>query len=107
MTLNGLWHDHVATPRQRKIVFSKTKRNGRRTQADVLLAMLRQTRANNKAVELPDIMHVGIAQHGARLNEIRSRGFIVENELDRDKTGVVRSRYWLRFDPERDGANEK
>ena len=44
-------------------------------------------------------MQAGIAQHGARFNEIRSRGFEVENELDRDN-GAIRSRYVLKFDPE-------
>ena len=52
-------------------------------------------------------MRLGIAQHGARFNEIRSRGFVVENELDRDTRGVVRSRYWLRHDPEQEGANAR
>lgn len=65
--------------------------------------MLRDARAQGKALELPEIMAAGIAQHSARFNEIRSRGFAVENELDRDSAGVVRSRYWLRHDPERDG----
>jgi hypothetical protein len=50
-------------------------------------------------LELPEIMQAGIAQHGARFNEIRSRGFEVENELDRDN-GTIRSRYVLKFDPE-------
>ena len=52
-------------------------------------------------LELPAIMQAGIAQHGARFNEIRSRGFEVENELDRDN-GAIRSRYVLKFDPERE-----
>jgi hypothetical protein len=61
--------------------------------------MLRDARSENRALELPAIMQAGIAQHGARFNEIRSRGFEVENELDRDN-GVIRSRYVLKFDPE-------
>lgn len=64
--------------------------------------MLRKAREAGKAVELPEIMRAGIAQHGARFNEIRSRGFIVENKTSRDGY-VARSRYWLRFDPEQDG----
>jgi hypothetical protein len=44
-------------------------------------------------------MQAGIAQHGARFNEIRARGFVVVNETDRHN-GVVRSRYRLTFDPE-------
>lgn len=63
--------------------------------------MLREARSQNRALELPAIMQAGIAQHGARFNEIRSRGFEVENELERDN-GVTRSRHVLKFDPERE-----
>ena len=45
----------------------------------------------------------GIAQHSARLFEIRKRGFVVENQTERAADGRVLSRYWLRYDPERDG----
>ena len=76
----------------------------RPTQSELLIAKLRELRAIGKALELPEIMRLGIAQHGARFNELRRRGFIVENELDHNLAGVVHSRYWLRFDPERDGA---
>lgn len=69
--------------------------------------MLRDARARGGCVQLPEIMAAGIAQHGARFNEIRSRGFVVENQLDRDGSGIVRSRYWLRHDPERDGSDAK
>jgi hypothetical protein len=69
--------------------------------------MLRDARDDGKALPLPEIMAAGIAQHGARFNELRSRGFVVENEMNRDSQGVVRSHYWLRFDPEREGANGK
>jgi|SRR5215472_2824779 len=100
MSGDGLWCNYQASPTQRK-------RFGRATQADVLLALLREARSKGHAVELPTIMAAGIAQHGARFNEIRSRGFVVENELDRDIRGVVRSRYWLRYDPERDDSNGK
>jgi hypothetical protein len=68
--------------------------------------MLRSARANRKALELPAIMRAGIAQHGARLKEIRDRGFQVENEMERTPDGVVFSRYWLRHDPELDGGAE-
>ena len=37
------------------------------------------------------------------MKEIRDRGFKVINELESVK-GVLRSRYWLLFDPERDGG---
>jgi hypothetical protein len=61
--------------------------------------MLREARSQDRPLELPSIMQAGIAQHGARFNEIRARGFVVVNEIDRDN-GVVRSRYRLTFDPE-------
>jgi hypothetical protein len=64
--------------------------------------MLRQARAQGKPLELPAIMQAGIAQHGARFNEIRSQGFAVRNEIDR-QGGAVRSRYWLDYDPEWEG----
>lgn len=75
----------------------------RPTQADVLITMLRESRADGKPLELPAIMRVGIAQHGARFNEIRARGFVIENELLRSPDGALRSRYRLTFDPEREG----
>jgi hypothetical protein len=103
----GLWQNHPATPRQQHLVFRNRKSCGRATQADVLIAMLRDARDNGKAVDLPAILAVGIGQHSARFNEIRRRGFEIQNELDRDSNGVVRSRYWLRHDPERDGAHGK
>lgn len=96
MTAGGLWRDYAATPRQ-KSLFRK------RTQAELLLAMLRESRASDRAVELPEILRIGIAQHSARFNELRSRGFVIENELERTADGCVLSRYRLRFDPERDG----
>jgi hypothetical protein len=75
----------------------------RPTQTDLLIDKLREARAAGKALELPDIMHLGVAQHGARMKEIRDRGFKVINELESIK-GVLHSRYWLIFDPERDGT---
>jgi hypothetical protein len=77
----------------------------RPTQTELLIDKLREARAAGKAVELPDIMRLGIAQHGARMKEIRDRGFKVINELESIK-GVLHSRYWLLFDPERDGARQ-
>ena len=75
----------------------------RPTQAELLIAKLRQARDSGKAVELPEIMQLGIAQHGARMKEIRDRGFRVVNELE-SIDGVLHSRYHLLFDPERDGG---
>jgi hypothetical protein len=97
----GLWKNHPATPRQTGL-FDRPRRARKPhpTQADVLIAMLRAHREQGKPLELPDIMQAGIAQHGARFNEIRSRGFVVVNEIDRSGEGVVRSRYRLTFDPE-------
>lgn len=101
----GLWRDHSATRRQSQLNFAKKPSKLKPpTQADVIVGMLRQARSLGKCLELPEIMAVGIAQHGARFNEIRSRGFVVENELDRDAQGIIRSRYWLRHDPEQDGS---
>lgn len=51
-----------------------------------LIAKLREARAEGKSLELPEIMHLGIAQHSARFNELRARGFVIENELQRDAT---------------------
>jgi hypothetical protein len=101
--MSGLWQNHPATPHQQAL-FPKTprKRNGKPTQADVLITMLREARSQNRALELPEIMQAGIAQHGARFNEIRLQGFAVRNETDRQR-GAVRSRYWLDYDPEQDG----
>lgn len=99
---SGLWRDHLATPRQEQLLFKPSRNRARRTQADVIVELLREKRALGKPLELPEIMAAGIAQHGARFHEIRSRGFVVVNETDRAGE-VVRSRYFLTFDPERDG----
>jgi hypothetical protein len=104
---SGLWRSHVATPRQKQLTLTSGRKNSRPTQADVILGLLRERRAEGKPLELWEIMSAGIAQHSARFNEIRSRGFVVENEINRDSNGVVRSCYWLKFDPERGGANGK
>lgn len=104
----ALWRGHPATPCQQRLKFLRgPKQTGRRvkaTQANVLLDMLRQARAAGQPVQLPEIMAAGIAQHGARFNELRSRGFVIHNETERSGDGRVFSRYWLRHDPERDPA---
>jgi len=103
--MSGLWRDHPATPHQQQLPFtSKRKRRSHPTQTDVLIGLLREARANRKSLELPDIMRAGIAQHGARFKEIRDQGFQVENEMERSEDGAILSRYWLRHDPELDGA---
>jgi hypothetical protein len=93
------WRGHAATPRQQRLLSPK---QGRKTQADVLIEMLRRARECGRALELPEIMAVGIAQHGARFKEIRERGFVVVNQLERAEDGRILSRYFLRHDPERD-----
>src|SRR5580704_7320758 len=105
--MSRLWRDHPATPRQQPLAFRASRRRGRATQADVLLSMLREARTQGRAVELPEIMAAGIAQHGARFNELRSRGFVVVNELDREGRGSVHSRYRLRYDPELDSTDAR
>jgi hypothetical protein len=77
----------------------------RPTQTELLISKLREARAEGRGLELPEIMRLGIAQHGARLKEIRDRGFKVINELE-SVDGVLHSRYWLLFDPERDGGQQ-
>jgi Helix-turn-helix domain len=102
--MSGLWKNHPATPRQRSL-FSKAtrKRRAQPTQADVMVAMLRKARASEAALELPDILQSGIAQFTARIFELRQRGFVIENEMERSPDGRMLSRYWLRHDPEQGG----
>lgn len=98
--MSGIWRKHPSTPRQQTLFTKVTRsRKTQPTQADVLIAMLREARSQDRALELPSIMQAGIAQHGARFNEIRAQGFVVVNEIERDN-GVVRSCYRLTFDPE-------
>jgi hypothetical protein len=100
-----LWRNHPATPYQQSLPFEgKRRRRKSLTQADVLTGLLRTARNNRTPLELPAIMQAGIAQHGARFKELRDQGFEIENEMERTRDGVVLSRYWLRFDPERDGV---
>lgn len=101
--MSGLWRGHPATPHQQELPFHGTrKRRKQVTQADVLVGMLRDRRTKRIALELPDIMGAGIAQHGARFKEIREQGFEIRNEMERTAEGLVLSRYWLTFDPEVD-----
>lgn len=99
--MNGLWREHPATAHQQTLFKPSRRRAGRLTQADVLLGLLRDARDAGRALELPTIMQAGIAQHGARFNELRAQGLVIENELDHSP-GAVRSRYRLTFDPERE-----
>jgi hypothetical protein len=100
-----LWRGHPATPHQQASPFGAGRiRRIQPTQTDLLIGMLRAARANREPLELPAIMKAGIAQHGARFKELREQGFQIENEMARTAEGVVRSFYWLRHDPEQDGA---
>jgi hypothetical protein len=106
--MSTLWRGHPATPAQQSLCFEPEakkkparKRSGYRTEADVLLEMLRAARAVGKPLELPTIMQAGIAQHGARMTELRERGFEIVNEMERCDR-AVRSWYRLVFDPERE-----
>jgi len=97
------WRNHPSTPTQQHLTFRSRTRRKQVTQSDVLLHALRHARASGRALELPEIMALGIARHGVRLNELRSRRFVIDNEMEREPKGRVLSRY-SRFDPERDGG---
>ena len=77
----------------------------RPTQTELLIEKLREARLERRGLELPEIMRLGIAQHGASMKEIRDRGFRVINELE-SVDGVLHSRYYLLWDPERDGERQ-
>lgn len=99
---SGFWRNHPATPKQEQLAFKSGRNRPRPTQADLIVELLSEARANGTAVQLPQILGLGVAQHGARFNELRSRGFVIHNETERSHDGRVLSRYWLRHDPERD-----
>jgi len=65
--------------------------------------MLRIAQRVGVALELPEIMKAGIAQHGARFKELRNLGFQIDNEMVRAANGRTLSRYWLRADPDSGG----
>ena len=101
--MSRLWRNHPASPHQQSLSdASRSAEVSQLTQADILLAMLRQARSQGCAVELPAIMRAGIAQHGARLHELRERGFVIINQMER-YDGIIRSHYRLAFDPESEG----
>ena len=43
------------------------------SQTELLIAKVREVRAQGRVLELPEIMHLGIARPGARIKEIRSK----------------------------------
>jgi hypothetical protein len=101
---HSLWVGHPATPSQQSSSFdagAAQERPKRPPQADVLLGKLRTARSQGVALGLPDIMALGIAQHGARLVELRARGYRIENKMWRTD-GAIHSEYKLAHDPERD-----
>jgi len=103
---SGLWHDHPATPRQEQLAFKPGRKRARLTQAEAILELLREKRALGQPLELPEIMRIGIAQHSARFNELRRRGFDIQNETERASDGRILSRYYLRHDPEQDSERQ-
>jgi hypothetical protein len=99
-----LWIGHPATPSQQTLPFAHggdSAGSKPLTQADLVLSLLRQARASGTPLPLPRLLQVGVAQHGARLNELRKKGFQIANTMWRDH-GIVCSEYVLVFDPERD-----
>jgi hypothetical protein len=106
---HSLWHNVPATPRQQSLFDQleaqppkkPPQRQDKVTQRDVVLSLLRDARARGEPLDLPSILNSRIAQYSARLNELRSRGFQIENRTER-VNGTVRSWYELVHDPERD-----
>jgi Helix-turn-helix domain len=100
----SLWVGHPASSDpQQSLPFAPggaQVRPKRRTQADVLLSLLRAAHAQGEPLELPSIMKAGLAQHSARILELRRRGFQIKNEMTRTDDGTIRSTYELLFDPE-------
>jgi len=117
--VSALWRDNPVTPAQQQFAFrpNRKQNKGKRSsveqpnaqpktlsQAAILLSLLRKTREAGNPLTLPEILQTGIAQFTARIFELREQGFVIENEMQRAEDGRVLSRYWLRHDPERDGA---
>jgi hypothetical protein len=79
------------------------RRSQRCTQADVILSLLRDARCRGVPLGLPTILNTRISQYCARIAELRSAGYRIENRLTR-VDGVVHSSYVLVHDPEIDAA---
>jgi hypothetical protein len=69
----------------------------RRTRIEATIALLLANKG--KRVSLPEVQRVAGAQHGPRLKEIRARGYIIDNVMDRTADGEVHSWYILRAEP--------
>jgi hypothetical protein len=52
-----------------------------------------------KRVSLPEIQRAAGAQHGARIQEARVLGYVIDNEMERAPDGQTRSWYILRAEP--------
>jgi hypothetical protein len=68
----------------------------KQSRVQATIALLRANK--HKRVPLPQIQAVAGAQHGCRLMEIRARGYVVENVVER-ANGEVHSWYVLRAEP--------
>ena len=90
-----IWENHPTTNSQKK-------RYRKSTQRDLILGLLRESRAKGESLPLPKILETRVAQFTPRIYELRKRGFVIENEM-RHVEGVVHSSYRLTHDPERDG----
>jgi Helix-turn-helix domain len=69
----------------------------RQTRGEKLLALLRAHK--HKRVPLPEIMQAAGAQFGARILELRRRGFLIENLMERTADGQTHSWYILQSEP--------
>lgn len=97
--------DWRRTATRRRVNASRSGTNGCQhpeSQCTRILELLRRARDENRSLELPEILQLRIAQFCARIRELRLRGFDIENELSRDEKRRVCSRYFLKYDPERD-----
>jgi hypothetical protein len=66
----------------------------RKSQAAAVLRLLID--AHGSWVPLPAILALGIAQYGARILELRRRGFVIENRTERI-TGARQRHSWFRL----------
>lgn len=70
--------------------------NTKPTRTDRLLALLLSRKGGR--VSLPEVQSAAGAQHGARLRELKDRGYMIENSMER-VNGDVHSWYTLRAGP--------
>jgi hypothetical protein len=71
-------------------------RHNRQTRVQATIALLKANK--HRRVSLPDVQRAAGAQHGARLKDIRERGYVVEN-ITEHVNGEVHSWYVLRLEP--------